>query len=157
VRLLVVRHGHAEPKGTWNGEDAERPLVTKGRRQAQSLVKAVAQYRTARIISSPSLRCRQTVEPLAAARQLDVELSTALAPESGDAALELVRSLASGRSSGAVVLCTHREVIVEVLPKLAAESGVKLGHRVPGAKGALWVLDAQKGRFSVEAYIAPKR
>jgi 8-oxo-dGTP diphosphatase len=158
VRLLVVRHGHAEPKVGWRGSDDDRPLVAKGRRQAQSLVKSVSRYRPARIISSPALRCRQTVEPLATARGLDVELSEALAPVSGTAALELVHTMTtSGGSSPTVVLCTHREVIAELLPALAAEFGVKLGHRMPGAKGGLWVLDFRKGRFTAAAYTAPKR
>ena len=48
--------------------------------------------------------------------------------------------LSSETSDSTVVLCTHREVLVELLPRLSKEFGRKLGHRPPGAKGGTWIL-----------------
>lgn len=156
MRILLVRHGHAEPKKTWSGDDADRPLVARGRRQAKRLGKLVGGSAPDLIISSPALRCRQTVDVLAADTGLPVVLSPALARDRGKEALDLFAELtASGSAKMTVVLCSHREVMVEALPVLARQSGRKLGHRLPGAKGGLWVLDFNGTKLRRVAYRAP--
>jgi 8-oxo-(d)GTP phosphatase len=37
MRIMVVRHGLAQPKHSWPGADEDRPLVARGRRQAAAL------------------------------------------------------------------------------------------------------------------------
>jgi 8-oxo-dGTP diphosphatase len=156
MRLLVVRHGQAEAKQSWNGPDMDRPLVPRGRRQAKLLSKDLAGYRPARVISSPSVRCRQTVQPLATTWALDVELSNALAPDAGGSALCLIRDLTGAESNrSTVVLCTHREVIVAVMPALFDEFGIKPGHRLPGAKGGTWVLEFHRSKLATVKYQPP--
>lgn len=141
MRIIVVRHGQAEPKKGWVGADADRPLVARGRRQADRLSKVIGADRPSRVISSPALRCVQTVRPLADERSLDVELSERLSTDSGHAAVELCRQLlSSGAADSTVVLCTHREVLVEMLPQMSRQSSRKLAHRPPGAKGGAWIL-----------------
>jgi len=96
------------------------------------------------------------VGPLADGFGLDVELSEALAPDAGASAVELMRLLAKSEpSSAAVVLCTHREVIAEALPPLSKQFSIKLGHRLPGAKGGLWVLDFRKADLVTVKYRPP--
>ena len=156
MRLLVVRHGHAEPKQAWSGPDVDRPLVPRGRRQAKLLSKDLAHYGPARVISSPSARCRQTVQPLANACSLDVELSEALAPDAGGSALGLIDGLTGAASSpSTIVLCTHREVLVVVMPALFDEFDIKRGHRLPGGKGGTWVLDYHGSKLVAVKYQAP--
>lgn len=141
MRLIVVRHGIATAKRRWDGPDADRPLTPNGHRQAKALAGRLARYRLATIISSPSLRCRMTVEPLAARAATPVRNSGSLGIDGGARALELIhRLVATQPAASTIVLCTHREVLVESLPALAAEFGVALGHRPPGAKGSYWVL-----------------
>ncbi len=148
MRLILVRHGHAEPKQTWSGRDEDRPLIARGRRQAEALARNLAKPRPSRIISSPSLRCLQTVQPLGKKVGVDVELADWLATGAGAEAREGILVLArSEPSSGRVVLCTHREVLVDVLPFLADTFGAKLGHRPPGAKGGTWVLEFRKKKL----------
>jgi 8-oxo-(d)GTP phosphatase len=156
MRLLIVRHGHAEPKQAWNGPDMDRPLVPRGRRQAKVLSKDLARYRPVRVMSSPSTRCRQTVQPLATACALDVELAKALAPDAGESALCLIRDLAGSESpKTTIVLCTHREVIVTVMPALFDEFGIKPGHRLPGAKGGTWFLEYHGSKLTTVKYQPP--
>lgn len=141
MRIVVVRHGQAEPKKGWSGPDDGRPLVRRGLRQAVGLPRVIGRDRPARIISSPALRCRQTVQPLADGRGLEVEVSDRLSTVAGVAAADLVVELLKSEPAGStVVLCTHREVLVEALPALSRRFGRKLGHRPPGAKGGAWVL-----------------
>jgi len=93
--ILLIRHAWAGERSEWEGDDRRRPLDERGRRQSEELVELLAPYELARILSSPYDRCVQTVEPLAAARGVEVELNEALAEErQQDDGASLVRSLA---------------------------------------------------------------
>lgn len=160
MRIVVVRHGEAEPKRGWTGPDDARPLVGRGRRQAERLGKVLKGQAPTRVISSPALRCRETVEPLAARYGLEVELSEMLATGAGTGAggeaAALCRKLAHSEPEDSnLVLCTHREVLVEMLPSLSEEYGCKLGHQPPGAKGGAWTLRFQSGRMLKVHYTPP--
>ncbi|HEX3686718.1 MAG TPA: histidine phosphatase family protein [Gaiellaceae bacterium] len=92
--VYLVRHARAGHRESWEGDDRLRPLDERGQRQAQGLVAQLADRDFSRILSSPYIRCVQSVEPLAAARGLDVEAVAALAEGAGEAAaLELFHSL----------------------------------------------------------------
>jgi 8-oxo-(d)GTP phosphatase len=156
VRIVVVRHGQAVSKKDWAGKDGARPLVGHGRQQAERLDKVIGSVWPSRVISSPALRCVQTVQPFAADRGLDVELSKRLSPTAGPSALGLCRRLAASEpSDSTIVLCTHREVLVELLPTLAKEFDRRLGHRPPGAKGGVWVLRFRNRRLAQVDYRPP--
>jgi 8-oxo-dGTP pyrophosphatase MutT (NUDIX family)/phosphohistidine phosphatase SixA len=101
--LLALRHASAGDSATWVGDDALRPLDDRGRRQAAALVDQLAPYAIKRIVSSPFVRCVQTVEPLAKARRLELELRDELADGSDP---ERVRALLSELDSEAVA-CMH--------------------------------------------------
>lgn len=101
--MLLVRHAWAGKRDVWDRDDRLRPLDARGRRQAVELVELVEGVELDRIVSSPYLRCVQTVEPLAARRGLEVvereELGEELQETRG---ADLVRELFG---SGAVVCC----------------------------------------------------
>jgi 8-oxo-(d)GTP phosphatase len=80
VPLLLLRHATAGHRDAWEGDDRERPIDDRGLRQAEAIVDRLQPFPIARILTSPYLRCVQTVEPLAAARGLELELR----PELGD-------------------------------------------------------------------------
>ena len=86
MRVLLVRHAHAGSKKAFTGDDDLRPLNRRGRREAEALARTLAKYRPAVMLSSPSARCVQTVEPLAARLKLDVQSTPALATDAGTAA-----------------------------------------------------------------------
>lgn len=100
---VLLRHASAGDRLHWDGEDHLRPLDEKGWRQAAELVDKLAPLGVQRIVSSPYIRCVQTVEPLAAALGLEVELDERLAEGTHDAAAELLRE-------EGVVACTHGDV-----------------------------------------------
>jgi 8-oxo-dGTP diphosphatase len=102
--VILVRHASAGDASEWPGRDDARPLDDRGRRQADALVDALASLRVERVLSSPYIRCLQTVEPLAAARGLAVELRQELHEDAqSTAGVELVRSVAGDP----VVVCGH--------------------------------------------------
>jgi 8-oxo-dGTP diphosphatase len=142
--LLVVRHSSAGDRAAWAGDDDHRPLDDLGRRQAEWLVDVLAARRIGRIMSSPAVRCVQTVEPLAADRGIRLEVEPALAEGMAAAALTLVGNL--GDPDSDVVLCSHGDVI-----------GALVGEGRPCRKGSVWVLDRRPGGWEPGEYLKPAR
>lgn len=102
--LLVIRHASAGDRADWVGDDRKRPLDKRGRKRADELVAQLAPYPVEAILSSPARRCVETVEPLARARGLEIELRPELSEElQATDGVALVRSLA-GRD---VAVCGH--------------------------------------------------
>lgn len=136
--VLLVRHAVALPRQSWAGDDEARPLNERGRRQAEGLVTQAAPFEIGRVLSSPSVRCADTVQPLAAARGLPVELLDDLAEGRGGRAVDLLRSLIG--EDGVLVLCTHGDVIDHVLVALE-EDGARFDDETRCQKGSTWVLE----------------
>ena len=72
-RLLLVRHCES------TGPDPEAPLSARGLEQARVLADALAPLAPDHLVSSPFLRARQSVAPLAAALGLTVAIEPRLA------------------------------------------------------------------------------
>jgi phosphohistidine phosphatase SixA len=146
--LLVVRHADAGDKRTWDGPDRLRPLSPSGRLQAEGLVVRLEDYPIERILCSPTLRCHQTVEPLARDRLLRVETVPALGVDTtSDQLLDLFWDLEVRNS----VLCTHGEGIDLLLTRLLADALVAEDPLV-WPKGSTWLLERLdrrqvRGRF----------
>ena len=104
MMLLLIRHASAGDRDDWVGDDLPRPLDARGRGQASRLPELLGDYEIARVLSSPAVRCLQTVEPLARSRGLDIEVREELSEEQqGEAGAELVRALIGEQA----VLCVH--------------------------------------------------
>jgi phosphohistidine phosphatase SixA len=118
VITLLVRHGDAGDKGSWDGPDVGRPLSPAGLRQAEGLVMRMEDYPVERILCSPTERCHQTMQPLARDRLLEIE---PLAGLGVDAAPTEILELFWDRQLGNAVLCTHGETIGRLFVQLAAQ------------------------------------
>lgn len=79
--LHLVRHAHAGDPEAWTGDDSQRPLSAKGRRQADRLGHFLVRAGIApdRLVSSPKVRAVQTAERIAAALGMDVSTDARLA------------------------------------------------------------------------------
>jgi phosphohistidine phosphatase SixA len=138
---VLVRHGTAGERATWEGDDHLRPLDARGRRQAKALPEALADLQMTRILTSPYVRCVQTVEPLSAATGIEIEDTPALAE--GAARTDVLALLAT--TGGGTVLCTHGDVCHELVGR----------RRTP--KGSVWVLEAgARGVTAVRHIPAPR-
>lgn len=149
----LVRHGDAGDKYLWAGADDDRPLSSTGQREARGLVALLAGYSVDKIVSSPALRCAQTVQPLAEQRGLVVRTDVAL---SVDADLERAVALLLDSSGADVVLCTHGELIRPLLGRLR-EFGAPLGDELTWPKGSVWALEAVDGTITRATYLPPRR
>lgn len=94
MQLLLIRH--ALPHRTEQGQGSDPDLSAEGMEQAQRLPEALQRYPLARLVSSPQRRAVQTAQPLAAARDLPVDIDDRLAEYDRDMAayvpVELLRS-----------------------------------------------------------------
>jgi 8-oxo-(d)GTP phosphatase len=153
VALLLVRHAHARPRKEWSGDDRSRPLSANGLKQAEGLISIAARFApVSRVLSSPYARCVQTVTPLAVASHIDVEITKDLAEgQKISEAIKLVRSLAGFD----IAVCTHGDVIAEILVTLADEDRVDLGPNPRQAKGSIWALEGRDRKFSSARYLPP--
>jgi 8-oxo-dGTP diphosphatase len=155
--MVLVRHGHAGTKEGWAGDDRLRPLDARGRRQAKHLLDVLVPLSPTRLISSPYTRCLQTMELISTKTGLPIEEDVAFTPNAAPRAVEVVRSLSAQDPSSRVVVCTHGEVMGEVLGVIASEDGIRLSRRPPGLKGCAWILDFHKGKVATARYISPGR
>jgi len=135
VKVFLVRHATAGKRSKWQGDDRLRPLDERGRRQAEKLVEQLRDARFERILSSPYVRCVQTVEPLAKARGLPVETDDSLEEGRGaEAGLALFR-----RTGSDLVACVHGDLIEEVLGEKRRKGSTTLLEIAP--ERGLVVLD----------------
>jgi phosphohistidine phosphatase SixA len=106
MSVVLLRHASAGDREKWEGDDRLRPLDKRGRKQAKALRDRLLAYGVTRVLSSPYVRCMETVEPLG----LDIELDERLAE--GAPREDTLALLAE--ADGAVA-CTHGDVIENVL------------------------------------------
>ena len=127
-----------------------RPLTKSGQRQAEALAGMLEGEAIDRILSSGYLRCVQTVEPLASHLKLSVEPVKELEEGAGgDSVLRLMQKL-RGRN---LVLCTHGDVVEELLERLIAQ-GLLPRARAKMEKGSTWVLEETSGKITAARYLA---
>ncbi len=151
-RVHLVRHAHAGDRHDWRGDDSQRPLSAKGRRQAEGIAALLRRHPVDGVLSSPSLRCVQTVEPLARARGLPVEEADALL-EGSDPAVTL-RFLEA--FDGNLVACTHGDIVPGVLDLLRS-AGADITAPLAWPKASTWILEAPAGGegFVRASYLPP--
>ncbi len=140
--VLLVRHGEAGERATWQGDDDLRPLTAPGRRQAGALRALLPLFGAQRVYSAPPLRCRQTVADLAADLGVPVIAHPRLGEQgyltdpaaSVSALVEIAR-----RPGGPAVICSQGGVIPDLVSKLSTAAGLD-PDGVPSSKGSCWAL-----------------
>lgn len=150
-RLFLVRHAAAGSRARWVGDDRRRPLTPKGERQAKAIARRLAGEGIDRILTSPYLRCRQTVEPLAAELHLPIEEADALAEGSSGEALI---ALAEGVVGSNAVLCGHGDTIPALLEAFA-QRGLGLPPVYDVKKGSIWIVEFEGGQPRRARYEPP--
>ncbi|HZS23576.1 MAG TPA: phosphoglycerate mutase family protein [Gaiellaceae bacterium] len=106
MTLVLLRHASAGDRDEWEGDDRLRPLDERGRAQAEALRDVLLARGVRHAVSSPYVRCTQTVAPLGLEIVPDDRLAEGA---SRKGTLELLRSLEDA------VACTHGDVIEAVL------------------------------------------
>lgn len=159
VRVLLVRHGAAGRRKDFAGPDEFRPLVERGRRQAEHLVPLLRSFGPTRVLSATPLRCLQTVEPIA--RAIGVTVQTA--PMFGEAGYGedpraagqcLAEALAA--TEGVTVIASQGGVIPSLIGWLSRSEA--LGDLSPtAAKASAWALASGATGSRADYYPPPDR
>ena len=148
MAIYVVRHAKAGDRAEWEGDDRLRPLTKAGFRQAAELAAWLKKEPIDAILSSPYVRCLQTLEPLAEQRKLPIQPRPDLEEGSGgESILRLVDEF-KGRN---VVLCTHGDLVEELLEHLI-DQGLVPRARAQLDKGSTWILEEKNGRITGATY-----
>lgn len=124
--LLLVRHGKAESRKTWQGSEATRPITPLGAAASYALGRELACYAPNKIISSPWKRCLETLDAFAHDSSLSIEQAAELTedhhekkPKSTLSVLvneiqNLERNAQNAsvtNNANSTVICLHRPVI----------------------------------------------
>ncbi|MEY2582877.1 MAG: 8-oxo-dGTP diphosphatase [Ilumatobacteraceae bacterium] len=150
--LYLVRHAKAGSRRDFSGDDRLRPLSPAGRKQAKALAPRLVKAGVKTFISSPYLRCIQTLEPAAKAVGATVEVDERLAEgRSFVDVLELLEAVPD-----ATALCSHGDVIPETIAALQRR-GCELTSPPDWRKASVWVLERNAaGEFvTAEAWPPP--
>jgi 8-oxo-dGTP diphosphatase len=146
MRLFLIRHAQAGDRISGQ-RDLYRPLTPKGHRRAQELAEMLSEQGITHVMTSPAIRCVQTVAPLAYALGVEAEEHSELW-EGTPAATVL--SLLENHQGAALAVCSHGDVIPDVIDALA-KAGVPISGR-GCEKGSVWVLDHNGRTWTSASY-----
>ena len=152
TKIYLVRHAKAGKREDWEGDDALRPLSGSGRKQADLLADTFAALPPGKLLSSPYVRCVETLQPTADKVGAEIEHVAALA-EGGrfEDVLELIAAAPANS-----VMCSHGDVIPAVISALERR-GAAIRSTPEWRKASTWVLERDPdGRISAaEAWPPP--
>ncbi len=146
--LFLVRHAKAGKRSKWledpanDNDDRKRPLDDKGILQAAAVAERLTDFAPTLLLSSPFMRCMQTLEPLGATLAITVTSDERLAEDNPfEPILKLLESCPDN-----AVLCSHGDMIPMVTDALERRGMVVTGMR-DSRKASVWVLERQKSIF----------
>ena len=137
LTIDLVPHMDAGDRKQWQQNQDERPLSDLGHAQARALANAFVRKPIDALYSSPALRCRQTLEPFAKKRGLDIVVLPELRETDGFAgpqewisgqygaayaagrALVAVEQIRTAHDEGHVIVCSHGDIIPSLVACLA--------------------------------------
>nr|MDK8532768.1 NUDIX domain-containing protein [Gleimia europaea] len=132
--LAIVRHGAALTRAQWDGAEAKRPLNRTGVVEALDLVDIFSALGVSRLLSSPWVRCRSSLEPYAAVAGLNLvtaqELTQEHAQVAPDEAAKVIERLVQ-RPAQPVVVCGHRPALPAMFEPLQAIAASQLARQIP--------------------------
>jgi len=152
MTVYLLRHARAGNRDAWRDDDRLRPLSSRGHLQARMLVESLRDATFDRILSSPYVRCMETVIPIAGYRAMAVEPVEELTEGAPlDGALALVRKHAI---SGAL-MCLHGDVLPMLLDHFSG-LGVDMPAKRKWPKGCVWTLETDNtGEVARARYTPP--
>ncbi len=149
--LRLLRHTTAGNRAKWAGQDQNRPLTKKGRREAEVIAESLRDAGIERILSSPYDRCVQSVEHLSKVTGARIEISDVLAEEPD---LDATYALVDGLVGANAVICSHGDVIPALINRMMW-AGLSLSSRFYCSKGSIWEVEVDGGKFTTGHYVPP--
>ncbi|HSI25902.1 MAG TPA: NUDIX hydrolase [Aeromicrobium sp.] len=134
--VIVLRHAVARTRTGWKADDDERrPLTKPGLLQADKLQELLGAYGVRRVITSPAVRCAETVDGYAKSIKTFLEVDDRLSEAAKPKNVQLSVAAALSRKAP-LVICTHRPTLPHVFAALGLEpielapaEGLVIHHR----------------------------
>lgn len=150
MSLYLVRHAKAGKKSQWDGPDTTRPLDDTGQLQAKALAHTIAAIVPTRLVSSPFLRCIQTLEAVGVLTGLPILVDKRLAEDSDIASvIQMLEQAPDG-----AVLCSHGDMIPAIIRSLE-NRGMQFTTAPDWRKASVWVLERDGAIFTMAAAWPP--
>jgi 8-oxo-dGTP diphosphatase len=141
--IYLVRHAKAGERRVWEGDDEARPLSKHGWKQSEAIAERLARKGATSLLSSPYVRCMQTLEPLGQRLGVAIGPERRLAEgEPFEPVLELL-----GEVSAGTVLCSHGDIVPAVIQALSRR-GMQVETSPDWRKGTIWVLKRKGDRIT---------
>lgn len=118
--LIIARHASAKGRNGFDGPDTDRPLDETGLSTATALAPLLATYGIRHVVSSPALRCTQTLEPYAHSVSTFIEIDDRLYEDAKPALLRRSVTALLERKKPTVV-CTHRQTLPAIFEDLGID------------------------------------
>ncbi|MBA9002488.1 MULTISPECIES: NUDIX hydrolase [Thermomonospora] len=154
--VVVLRHASAGEKSQWRDLDALRPLDAQGRREAGLLARLLGAFGPARLHSSLTARCLETLLPYSLATGIEpvTELAFTVGRATAERACARLVELVEA-TDGPLVVCTHGEIVADLVIELCRRYGEKVPEDPSLRKAGFWVAhlggDQITGRTSIAA------
>ena len=141
---IVVTPPPGSPADPHDPDENWRGLSPAGHGLAAGLARDLSDTRVYQVLSSPALRCRQTVMPLAMHRGLDVEPISLLAP---GADVALLAELITSTALPDAVLCVDEATLRRLVTHLrsSVRSSARLMSAWTGVGWALTLVPPEEG------------
>ncbi|HZP52460.1 NUDIX domain-containing protein [Actinocrinis sp.] len=124
VPIVLLRHGTAEKRGPEYPDDQIRPLAAVGHWQSEILSSVLPCFGALQVITSPAVRCVDTVRPFARKQQTIINTEATLSEEAHaadhEAAASWLRALIT--KGEPALVCSHREVLDSMLASVLDEA-----------------------------------
>ena len=153
MKLYLVRHARTETRRSWQGDELLRPLSEGGHEEAVALARAFRGEPLVRVVSSPALRCQQTVQPLTQATGVPIAVDDRLGVGEG---VERALECFPRPDEGPTLFCTDGELIPSIL-RFFELTDADIDAQIPCKKGSVWVLRGRASSPTSAIYFEPAR
>lgn len=178
LALDIFIHLETADRKQWTGASDDRPLTDLGRRQGERMAELLGTTPIAALVSSPALRCRQSLQALATRTGLTVEVVAGFkdtggyqAPagwrnadkpgpdplggaQSAGSAFAALTEIQGRFPHGRVVLCSYGDIVPALLAFLSGAYGAEMPPR-NNKKGAIFTVHIDGTSATLESRDAP--
>ena len=155
--LILLRHAKAITRDEWQGDDDDRPLDNLGQNQALRLLSIYQVYNLNEIHTSDSVRCYDTVEPMAKSLKIKLEVTSKLSEtvyrNDKDQAIEYAKQVLKEDKNS--LICSHNPILPKILNKLTKKSEIEANDQKLSPADCWVIHRIGKEIFQVDQLDAP--
>jgi 8-oxo-dGTP pyrophosphatase MutT (NUDIX family)/phosphohistidine phosphatase SixA len=141
--VTLLRHARAGKRSQWTGEDALRPLESRGIEQSLALAPFLELFAPRRVLAADRLRCVQTVDPLANLLGRPVEVAAEFNDEAFLRAPRITLERLLELAADSVCICSQGYTVPALIDALGLAAH---GQSSATHKGATWAISVVAGR-----------